>query len=214
MGKISDIAGRRFGRLLVLSRHGTSPDRHITWLCRCDCGSQKVISGNSIRSGLTTSCGCYLNEVIKRGDNKSSTHGMTSTGTYRSWNSMLNRCLNTQAPDYERYGGRGISVCQEWLVFEKFHADMGDRPIGMTIDRKDVNGNYTAKNCKWSDRKDQQRNRRSNVLLSFQGQVKCAAEWAEITGLTVKVIYDRTRAGWSAEKTLTQKVAPRKPRIQ
>jgi len=206
MCKITDIQGFRFGRLTVLAIAGKSKDRHITWTCKCDCGNIKVISGNSMRSGMTTSCGCYLSEVIKLSSNKSSTHKMTKSATYASWRSMLSRCNNKNAPDYDRYGGRGITVCERWNSFENFLADMSERPSGKTLDRKDNEGNYEPSNCRWATRIEQGCNTRGNVNLTFNGQTNCLAEWARVTGIKEKAIRDRFNDGWTAERILTTPV--------
>lgn len=209
MGKIADMTGLRFGRLVGVRRDGLTRFRHVTWLWRCDCGNEKVIAGTSVRSGLTTSCGCYSSEVVKRTDNKSSKHRMTSSLTYWSWTCMVARCTNPSAADFPRYGGRGIKVCEEWMSFQNFIADMGVRPVGKTLDRIDNDGNYEKSNCKWSTLVEQQRNRRSVRLLEYRGQIKRLPEWSEIVGIKPRVIRERLDAGWSTEMALSTPVAAR-----
>lgn len=97
-------------------------------------------------------------------------HGMSKTSTYKSWEAMIQRCSNASLKSYKNYGGRGISVCDEWTKFEKFYADMGIKPNGCSIDRIDVNGNYDQLNCRWSTMKQQNRNRRNNRLIEFNGE--------------------------------------------
>lgn len=153
MSFFQDITGQRFGRLIVLSlyRRGSS-GVHSRWLCLCDCGQTRVASGSSLKRGRTTSCGCGR-----------ITHGSWGSPTYRSWHMMLQRCTNPRNTHYAYYGGRGITVCERWLKFENFLADMGERPLGTSIDRIDVDGNYEPGNCRWATPKQQMNNRRRSV---------------------------------------------------
>lgn len=128
-----------------------------------------------------------------------------SSPTYRSWRSMKTRCLNKNHNYYWRYGGRGITICKRWLhSFENFLADMGERPDGLTLDRKNNNGNYTPKNCFWATRKHQSENSINTVWIKFKGQRKSMSEWGRITGLGFGVIWGRLNRGWSIRKILTQ----------
>lgn len=134
-------------------------------------------------------------------------HGHASkygaTRTYRSWQSMRERCLKPTHVFYPHYGGRGIQISQAWSDFAVFLADMGERPAGCSLDRIDNSGNYEAGNCRWATRKEQNRNTRSNLLIEFSGTKRCVAEWSEITGLSKVCIRLRILAGWSAEKALS-----------
>jgi hypothetical protein len=153
-----DLTGKIFGRLTVTSR-AESLKNFAAWNCQCQCGATKVVRGTALRTGQTVSCGCYQAEV-------KTTHGRRKNGandpTYTSFVSMKSRVLNPQAHAYEHYGGRGISICQSWMDggFEQFLKDMGERPPGTSLDRIDVNGNYSPANCKWSTPKEQSNNRR------------------------------------------------------
>lgn len=130
-------------------------------------------------------------------------HGMTGTFTFKTWDSMRQRCRNPDNKDFANYGGRGISVCDRWNEFQTFLADMGERPSGMTLDRIDVNGNYEPSNCRWATPKAQSRNKRNNVVVEFDGQQMTVAEWAEKTGIERKTLEYRIRAGWRPERALT-----------
>jgi hypothetical protein len=125
--------------------------------------------------------------------------------TYRSWLSMIDRCCNSNNPKYEYYGGRGIKVCDRWKEFTNFLNDMGKRPsLKVSIDRyPDKNGNYELENCRWSSDIDQQRNMRSNDLITYNGEIHCRTEWAEIIGITPDSLRDRLRQGWTIERALT-----------
>jgi hypothetical protein len=157
---LDDLCGQKFGRLTVKYIAGYrifNGKPHIKqYSCLCDCGNQKIINRNSIVAKTTISCGCFHKENNIR---KSITHGMHKSRTYRSWRSMKNRCTNPNTPNYNSYGGRGITVCERWLnSFENFLADMGERPEGTSIDRIDVNGNYEQSNCRWATPKEQSNN--------------------------------------------------------
>ena len=128
---------------------------------------------------------------------------MTRTRTFKSWEGMKQRCLNPRAPDYARYGGRGIRVNEAWAEsFETFLRDMGERPVGLTLDRMDVNGNYEPGNCRWATLSRQQRNRRDTVSLTFAGQTLSVADWADDLGIKPKLIRERLKNGWPLERAL------------
>lgn len=134
-------------------------------------------------------------------------HGMTGTKTFRSWGCMKQRCLNPKSPDYARFGGRGITICKAWIdSFEKFFADMGERPTGKTLDRIDVNGNYTPANCRWSTISEQSRNRRNTRYVSYRGKRHSMYDLAEKHGIKPAMLISRLGSGWSVEKALTSPV--------
>lgn len=154
--------GERFWRLVVLRRAGTV-DNHAVWRCACDCGKQCVITGSALKHGKTKSCGCWRREMPTITKTK---HGHARTSgrsrSYRTWLAMRNRCLNQNSVNYERYGGRGITVCPEWAgSFEAFYRDMGDPPSdNHSIERKDNSIGYELGNCCWATAKEQAGNKR------------------------------------------------------
>lgn len=154
--RVIPMIGKRFGRLIVIAEANTQKKRR-EYDCRCDCGNSTSVQGVLLRAGKTQSCGC-----IRKGHPPTYLkHGMSGTPTYQSWYAMTQRCGNPKRWQYKYYGARGIIICDRWKSFENFHADMGDRPAGKTLDRIDCNGNYEPSNCKWSSTTEQSRNRRS-----------------------------------------------------
>lgn len=160
MRKIKMI-GRRFGRLKVLEQT-SNVGRRRAFLCRCLCGVKKVVVGESLRAGEVRSCGCLRAELIKEWN---VTHGHTRnkkvSGTYTSYRKMLERCLDKNADNFKYYGGRGVVVCSRWRSsFRNFLIDMGERPLGLTLERRNNNKGYSPKNCAWETRFVQANNKR------------------------------------------------------
>lgn len=199
-----DIEGQKFGKLTVIGFVGKDKHRNTLWRCECECGNQKTIQANNLKNSHTKSCGCHNIQKIKE---RRTTHGH-STGErcsriYGIWMAMMRRCHNPNLKNYHRYGGRGITVCERWQVFENFLADMGEPLSGMSIDRVDNNIGYCPENCKWATPKEQANNRRSNCIIEFGGKSQTMAQWADETGIKWGTLYNRLKSGWTTERALT-----------
>jgi len=195
-GKFNNLMGRRFGRLLVIKR-AENRNRHVYWRCRCDCGNEVEVRGDALTRGPTVSCGCYQHDIATK-------HGMWQSPVYNIWRSMLTRCENPEMHAFDRYGGRGIKVCDRWHDFELFYDDMGPRPgDSYSLDRIDNNGDYCPDNCRWATKKQQSRNRCNNRIIEADGERRCISEWASIVGIKQGTLTQRLNRGWTAEEAMT-----------
>ena len=213
MGKFKDLTGLSFGRLTVISRVDdyvtpSTKRRRAQWLCRCECGTEKVVLGEALTRGLTLSCGCLQKE---RASEARTTHGLTSSRLYSVWSSINGRCYDPDLPTYHRYGGRGITVCDEWREsFQAFHdwafANGYDEnaPRGQcTIDRIDNDLGYTPDNCRWVTQEVQMNNVSYNHYETYNGETKTVAQWAKDYNIPYALLLDRlNRYGYPIEKAL------------
>jgi len=198
-----DLAGKRFGRLLVIEPAGKDKGWRMLWRCNCACGKEIVIPGTYMVSGDTRSCGCLRREGTHR------THGMKGTPEYRAWKGMIQRCTNPKVEFYKDYGGRGIKVSSQWRHdFQSFFKFIGPRPSAKhSLDRfPDVNGNYEPGNVRWATQKQQMLNTRRNNVLTFRGETLPLGVWAERLGINYGTLQDRIRNHWSVERALTEPV--------
>jgi hypothetical protein len=209
----TEFVPETFGRLTTIGPKFMLPDtagRHYArQVCHCICGNTIVADRNHLKTGNTNSCSCLHKERTRQVNTK---HGGVSghnTTEYTSYRSMKHRCTNHNHPDFCSWGGRGIRVCDRWLEpngqgFLNFLADMGHRPSKKhSIDRIDNDGHYCPENCCWATNTEQNRNRRSNVNLTFEGKTQCIAAWAEELGIRKATLTGRIYKGWSVEKALT-----------
>lgn len=182
-----DMGGVKTGRLTVLrkvEKHEQRGDK--IWECVCDCGNLTLASVYQILSGTYKSCGCLRKEDNIKGQTKHGYGGrINRKPEYSVWNAMIQRCYNINHDQFHDYGGRGISVCIEWLLFDNFIMDMGDRPTNKhTPDRFPNNdGNYEKSNCRWATWAEQVRGKRSNVWIEYNGDRKCQKDWASLLGV-------------------------------
>ncbi len=197
MSKKIEMIGKRFGNLVVIAEGEKSTNhREFRWICRCDCGNiTQSISGFDLRSGHTKSCGCLHLEKMK---DVKTTHGKSSSRLYHIWQNMRARCNRPSSQFYSCYGGRGITVCEEWRnSFETFYewAMANGYSDDLTIDRINNDGNYEPSNCRWATQERQNRNTRKNVFLSVNGITKTISEWAKETGVSYSTISWRYKQG-------------------
>lgn len=203
MPKALDLVGQKFSRLYVLSRAPNNKNGQSMWNCLCDCGNQCIVCGSHLLNGNTKSCGCYKNELI---GNRRRIHGQCKSRLYNIWENMKHRCLNSKASNYNNYGGRGITICNEWCdsyeTFSKWALNNG-YDDSLFIDRIDNNKGYCPDNCRWATRLMQNRNQRSNHRITYQNETHTLSEWAEIKGLSRSCLDTRiNRRHWSIEDAL------------
>lgn len=184
MGFMLDLAGQRYGRLLVMKRVMVRGAKNVMWKCRCDCGGSVVAAASNIKTGTTQSCGCLAREVaanLLRGNTTQRTHHKSQTPEYGSWGGMKQRCTNPNSVKYPTYGGRGIKVCDSWMnSFNNFFTDMGRKPSRRhTLHRIDNDGNYEPSNCEWATPKVQGRNTTRTVFVEIDGIRLCLSGWYE-----------------------------------
>ena len=194
------MIGQKFNRWTVIATSDIRKNNRPAHLCRCDCGTEKVLLLSMLKNGSSKSCGCYNREQSSK---KHKTHGLTKMPIYTVWKNMLKRCLYEGSKDYYLYGARGISVCDRWLKFQNFFDDIGDVPFALAqLDRIDCDGNYEPDNCRWSTATENMRNRRGNNYITFEGETHCVTEWEEKCGMPRNMITTRLKAGWDLFKAM------------
>ena len=195
--------GTRFGRLVVINLSNKRKSGHLVVHCACDCGNECDVCLSDLRSGRTRSCGCYRRQATAK---KNTTHGLSGTRLYSIWCDMHKRCEKPSNKRYENYGGRGITVCSDWQTFQPFYdwaMKSGYQP-SLSIDRINVDREYSPKNCRWATSVEQQNNTTRNKYIQFRGKTMTQAQWARETGISQGVIKDRlNKLNWGVEQALT-----------
>ncbi len=211
MERIIDKTGKKYGLLTVIER-ADSKNGETRWICQCYCGRKTVVRGGNLTSGAIKSCGCLRKERATEGH---TTHGASKENGKRSklysiWIGMRRRCYDENSINYNYYGLRGITVCDDWKDdFEKFKewALSSGYDSTLTIDRIENDKGYSPENCRWIGAKEQARNRRSNNVITFNGETHTAVEWEEKLGFSRGTISRRIRSrGWSVERALTEPI--------
>ena len=198
MPSLLDISGMKFGRLTVLSYCGEK-----CWLVRCDCGTEKKMQGQAVRSGVVVSCGCFNKENAAR---LKKTHGQSKHPLFKTWEGMISRCKNERDKDWNDYGGRGIKVCDSWALSPAtFFEDMGERPHRASLERVDLNGNYEPKNCVWATPMQQGANKRNNNRALIDGVWIHLAEAVRKYGLSESTIRNRMNKGMTMGEAVKMK---------
>lgn len=216
MSRLIDVTGQRFGRLVVVER---GPDKikrcgkpTVQWRCKCDCGNEVIVNGESLRKGHTSSCGCITLERLIKNNTK---HNHSSDRLYKVWCAMKNRCYNENVLSYKDYGFLGIEVCDEWkndyMAFREWAYNNGydeNAPIKeCTLDRIDVCGNYCPENCRWANAIVQNNNKHNTVYLTYNGETHSLMEWCRALGIKETTLRNRLdRSHWTIEKALNTPV--------
>jgi hypothetical protein len=198
--RFKDMTGKVFGRLHVLRRAENDRYGNARWECMCDCGKVVIVLGGSLRCGNTRSCGCLSVEKAKIPKNLR--HGDTGTRLYTIWKGIHNRCRDI---NNKTYGGRGISVCEEWsqyIPFAKWALRNGYSK-NLTLDRIDVDGDYEPFNCRWATVKEQMNNRRNNRVINVEGKEYTLSELADLVGIKKTTLRARLNSGWSSKDAIS-----------
>lgn len=192
-----DLTGKRIENFIVL-KDGIRRNNKIYCLCKCDCGNIVEVRKDNLNGHRNTrNCGCRTSQYI---------HGLSKDRLHVIWSMMKQRCTNPNHKSYKNYGAIGVCVCDEWLhnfvAFKNWAINNGYKDY-LTLDRIDYNGNYEPSNCRWLTIKEQSNNRRTNRILTFNGESHTMSQWCDITGLSKPTIYHRLKSGWDIERTLT-----------
>jgi hypothetical protein len=190
----AELAGQSFGLWKVLRYHGSS-GQGAMWVCRCECGTERPTYASALLHGKSLSCGCVRPGAERHGHNRR--FGGGRSPTYKAWANMLRRCKDPNHPSFRNYGGKGIGVCAEWLKFENFLRDMGERPEGKTLDRKDGSKGYNKSNCRWQTMLEQGNNRSNNRRIAYMGETHTVAQWARILRIKEGTIRARLSRGFT-----------------
>lgn len=211
--ELNSLIGTKHNHVTITSIYRFGKQMLLTARYKCDCGRIGQTRLSHLVTGRTKSCGCLVKKLIAKvgkdnlkWDNARMPDG-SSSPEYNSWGAMIGRCTRETHPIFKDYGGRGIMVCERWMDFDKFLLDMGNRPKGTTLDRKDFNGNYEPGNCRWATKDTQSNNKISCVFITHNGKTMTIKQWSDITGIKYKVLHNRLRKShWSVERCLTEQV--------
>jgi len=202
-----DLTGQKFGKLVVIKQVSRDKNGNVLWLCLCSCGEETVVRSSNLRNSNTKSCGCLQKEHV-------STHGQYKTKIYNIWHDMTQRCRD---PNNKYYGKRKIIVCYRWSNknpkgFENFYKDVGNPPPGKSLDRINNNKGYNPGNWRWATRKEQSRNMRSNINISFEEGFLCLRDYCKKLNLNYGTIISRISRGRTIEEAITTPIRKYKRR--
>ena len=182
MSKAENLIGIKFNKLTVIAESEKSKSGRPRWLCRCDCGNESIVLSYNLKNSAVKSCGCNSLEYISNLNKKHGNASKIKSSEYIAWESMNRRVNNPNYKFYKNYGGRGIAICSQWKNFEAFLEDMGKKPVGTTLDRIEVNGNYEPANCQWATKEQQANNTRANKFITSNGITLTFSQWAKRLG--------------------------------
>ena len=196
-----DLTGQTFSKWTVIKRSENSKYSRVQFLCRCECGNEKIIDAGNLRHNKSKSCGCSGSRTTMR--ERFTTHGMRRSRIYSIWTNMINRCENHKVKSYKDYGARGITVCERWHKFADFFADMGEPPTSQhSIDRLDNNQGYYKENCRWATKQEQANNTRRSRIIEFNGHKKTLSQWAKSLNINTESMRLRL-SRWPLDRALT-----------
>lgn len=214
--RFEDLRGRPFGRLTPVEYLGMAK-KHPLWRCSCACGGESIVRSKALKEKRQISCGCYQKEIRGKaqrihGDAHNAKLGKKQAPEYGIWRAMKERCSDPKNRRFDRYGGRGIEVCERWLVgdgrlsgYQCFLLDMGRRPAKhLQIDRKDFDGHYEPSNCRWATAKEQQRNRSTNRYVTFRGERMALAEACDRASVSYNLVRDRLDRKWTFDRAISE----------
>lgn len=213
-----DITGKRFGKLVAIEPVGKADSHGVLWLCKCDCGNEKAVRMQYLKTGGTTSCGCYRSElssaIMSRSAEWNTKHGQCRRKEkhhplYGVWATMRGRCERSNHISYKNYGAKGIKVCEEWEDFQTFFdwAMSHGWKNGLAIDRIDPDGNYCPENCRFLTQAENNRNKKNLIYLTDNGETHLLVDWARMTGQPKQRLYSRRNAGWSDHEIIYGRTA-------
>ncbi len=202
--KVEDISGKRFGRLTAIKYIGKSKGKQTLWECKCDCGNIAIVHHQNLKSGHTSSCGCYNSEVASEREKE---HGQSGTRLYNIWHDMIYRCYNGNHRSYKDYGGKGIIVCNEWKddfeAFRNWAIENGYKE-NLSIDRIDSDKNYCPENCRWATDIQQANNTSRNLIFTVDGCTDTLANLCRKYNIPYTLAHSRIYRNWDIKKALTE----------
>lgn len=201
--KFNDLTGEKFGKLTVVSLDHKGKTRTY-WNCECECGGTRIVANDHLKRGEVTDCGCYRKHIAHW-----KKHGKSNERIYSIWDLMKRRCFDSNRVEYKNYGGRGITVCPEWLNSQNFieWAYQNGYSDELTLDRIDNNGDYCPQNCRWVNREEQANNKRNNRFITHKGQTKTITQWAKENGIPYYVLKKRyDKLGWTFERAISEPI--------
>lgn len=206
MNVFQNLINQKFERLTVIERAENTKQGSCQWKCQCECGEIIKVRASALKGGKSKSCGCLSKDKSKE---LHSTHGLSKHPLYKTWQAIKDRCYNEKNQFYEKYGEKGIIMCDEWKnSFETFYKDIGEKPSNKhSLDRIDVNKGYSKENCRWATIKEQNLNKTNTMKLSFNGETKTLYEWAKLLNIKPYTLYKRIyNQKWSTEEALTRNI--------
>lgn len=208
--KMIDMTGQKRGRLTVVERVDNNSQGQTQWRCICECGNECITTGVYLRNGHTKSCGCLCADMLR---DLRTTHGESTSRIYRIWRDILRRCEDPRRRGYADYGGRGITICDEWKTYETFRdwSLANGYAEDLSVDRIDNNKGYCPENCQWTNDITQANNKRNNVVIAIDDKTLTMAQWSRETGIPYSALQHRIAMGWEPKDAVMTPLHHRRP---